>query len=286
VKVFVTGARGLVGSELCPLLGKAGFEVMARDLEDADVTRPRSLNASVREAAPGWIVNLAAWTRVDDCETNRDRAFAANAVGAGNVARIAAKLGARLLHVSTDYVFDGTKKAPYREDDAPHPLSVYGESKLAGEKAVAERMPADRLLVVRGQSLYGALGKSFPDAVLERLQSPGPVDVVADQTVAPTWARDFAAGLVALMRREAGGVVHLSASGSCTWFECARAVAELSGAGAARIVPSTAAKVARPAPRPPYSVFSLARFAELTGRRPRPWREQLEGYLRSKARAA
>lgn len=286
MRVFVIGAHGLVGSCLRPLLRDRGHEVQGGDLPEADVTEPRRLEAWVGGARPHWIVNLAAWTDVDGCEGDPARANASNAEGAGNVARLCAARGAKMLHVSTDYVFDGRKGTPYSEEDAADPLSAYGKSKLLGESAVGEALPADRRLVVRGQSLYGEGKKSFPDAILRAAEEKPEIPVVTDQVVSPTWTRDFAEGLAALLEKGASGIVHVSAAGSCTWNEFARAVLEERGVRGARITETTAAALGRAAPRPAYSVFDLGKFERVTGIRPRPWREQLRDYLRTTGRAA
>ena len=284
MRILILGAEGLVGSALRPELAERGHSVDGRDLPGCNVADPASLAAAAGEARPDWIVNLAAITDVDGCEKDPVRAALVNGVGAGHAARLAAECGARFLQVSTDYVFDGRKGAPYLEGDPPAPLSAYGRSKLAGERAAAAALPADRLLVVRGQSLYGAGRKSFPDAILAAAAAKPGVPVVTDQSVSPTWAPDFARGVADLLERGVHGIVHLSALGSCTWNEFARAVLEDAGLDPARIVPTTAAALARPAARPAYSVYDLGRFEAATGRLPRPWREQLRSYLAATGR--
>jgi dTDP-4-dehydrorhamnose reductase len=286
VRVFVIGSRGLVGSELVPALRARGHEVAETDLPEGDVTRPESLRAVLGAARPDWVVNLAARTAVDDAEADPEGTFAANAEGAGNAARLAASAGARLLQVSTDYVFDGRKGAPYREDDERRPLSVYGKSKAAGEDRVRAALAGDRLLLVRAQTLFGRGGKSFPDAILRLASSRTEIPVVTDQVVQPTWARDLAAWMAALLDRNATGTFHLASADRCTWNEFARAVLEEWGIAGVRIVPTTAAAFGRPAPRPAYSVFDTGRFEEATGIRPRPWREALRAYRRASEVAA
>lgn len=294
IRVYVTGSEGLVGKALMPELAKAGWNAQGNDLPALDVRSERKIRQAVgaagnvgewRNGGPEWIVNLAAFTDVDGCEEEpggRTRAEAVNATGAENIARVAAGLGASLLQVSTDYVFDGRKGEPYLEDDEPAPLSVYGRTKLEGEKRVLRFVPEGRLLIVRGQSLYGDGRKSFPDSILASAAAKPAVPVVTDQVVQPTWVRDFARGLVELMAKEARGTFHLASSGSCTWNEFARAVLEEEGLDPARITETTAAALGRAAPRPAYSVFDTGKFEGMTGTRPRPWRGQLQEYLRSK----
>jgi dTDP-4-dehydrorhamnose reductase len=293
VNVLVIGDRGLVGRELRRALTRAKARSRGLDLEDGgDVRDPERLRAAAEAQRPtggagfDWVVNLAAMTAVDDCEAKRDEAFAVNAKGAGNAARIAAGLGARILQVSTDYVFDGKARTPYRETDPTNPLSVYGESKCKGEEfcRAAVQQPS-RLLIVRGQSLYGEGTKSFPDAIVRKAGEGKPIPVVTDQTVSPTWARGFAEGLVALMRADASGLFHLSASGHCTWFEFAKEVLRAWDLDEALIVPTTAAALARPARRPAWSVFDLSKFQEAVPATIRDWKEHLHAYRESRRAA-
>ncbi len=286
MRILLVGAGGLVGGALRPVLATRGHLVEGGDLPECNVTIPSTLEALAGPGRPDWVVNLAAETDVDGCERDPAKADLVNGDGAGNAARLAAARGARLLQVSTDYVFDGKMDGPVAEDAPPAPLSAYGRSKLAGERAAAEALPADRLLVVRGQSLYGAGRKSFPDAVLAAARTKASVPVVTDQVVSPTWAADFALGLADLVEGGASGVFHLSATGSCSWHDFARAVLEEAGMDPARIAPTTAAALGRPAPRPARSVFDLGKFTRRTGRFPRPWREQLRSYLASKGGGA
>jgi dTDP-4-dehydrorhamnose reductase len=287
VRILVTGWDGLVGRELrAALAGGAGVVVGGGDLPGLDVRFRGLLLHRARRFRPDWIVNLAAWTEVDACESDPRAALLSNAEGAGNAAAAARACGARLLQVSTDYVFPGDDPSPRSERDPVGPLSAYGRSKAAGESAAAALLPPGRWLVVRGQSLYGNGRKSFPDAILRAAAAKPEVPVVTDQVVSPTWARDFARILALLLRRGARGTFHASASGSCTWNEFARAVLEDSGGDPARITPATAASLLRPAPRPASSVFDLGKLARAAGLRPRPWREQLRDYLASTGRRA
>jgi dTDP-4-dehydrorhamnose reductase len=285
-RFLVVGARGLVGTELCGLLSARGDAVLQGDLPECDVTDPEGFAAWAGDAAPDWVVNLAAFTRVDDCEQDPRTAFRVNGFGPGVVGQWARRRGAMVVQVSTDYVFDGAKGSPYEWRDPPNPLSIYGMSKLMGEYALEAAVAGDRLLVVRGQSLYGGGGKSFPDAILEAARTRREIPVVTDQRVSPTWARDFAGGLLRLVDMREYGVFHLSASGDCTWNEFAKAVLEEAGVSEARITETTSEALGRPARRPASSVFDLRDYEQVTGTSPRPWREQLRDYLRSTGRAA
>ncbi len=282
----MAGALGLVGWELLPILRDKGNEVRAKDLPFFDLRYRDSVRNQILQFRPDWVVNLAAFTAVDDCETNVDAARQANSKGALHIAEAANEAGARLLQVSTDYVYDGTKPDSYTEEDEPSPLSEYGRSKLEGEAAVRASLPEGRWLIVRGQSLYGFGRKSFPDAILKAAESSKQIPVVVDQTVSPTWAREFARGLEALIRADARGLYLLSSSGSCTWNEFARAVIDMAGVQGVEVTETTAEALGRPARRPARSVFALDKFVSTTGVSPPHWRDQLQAYLRETWRAA
>jgi dTDP-4-dehydrorhamnose reductase len=286
LRIFITGWDGLVGRELRAALAFRGAVVDGGDLPLFDVRSETAVRHRMRRFGPDQVVHLAAWTDVDACESDLLRAFRDNGDAVRVVARAAASVGARMLHVSTDYVFPGDDARPLREDSAVAPRSVYGASKLAGEQEVRRALPPGAWTIVRGQSLYGAGRKSFPDAILRAATTKTSIPVVTDQFVCPTWARDFAAGLVLLIERGATGDFHLSASDSCSWNEFARAVLEEAAVSGVTIAPTTAAALARPAPRPSHSLFDLSRFEAATGVRPRTWREMLREYLATRGSAA
>jgi dTDP-4-dehydrorhamnose reductase len=263
--------------------------VRATDLPDGDVTKPERIRSVLGSWQADWIVNLAARTAVDDCEADPEGTFAVNAIGAENAARLAAGAGARLLQMSTDYVFDGRKGSPYSEEDGRNPLSAYGRSKAEGEDRVRAVLPPDRLLLVRAQSLYGRGPKSFPDTIRTLAKTRPEIAVVTDQVVQPTWARELAdwlARLVGLGGGGASGDFHVAASGSCSWNELARAVLQEWAIAGVRITDTTAAALGRPAARPACSVFDTRKFEERTGVRPKDWRAQLGEYRRSQEAAA
>lgn len=295
MKLLVTGAAGMFGHALVPKLEGAGHEVVAvRHPQDAapmpaappgheravialDITDGPALRAAAREAKPDWVVNLAAWTDVDGCEADADRAFLVNALGARNAALAAAAAGAAVLSVSTDYVFGGAAAAPRREYDAPAPMGVYGRSKLAGEQSVRETHP--RHVIVRTSWLYGRGGKNFVDTILARARAGEPLRVVDDQRGSPTWTADLAGGVLALLERAEYGTYHVTGSGDCTWHEFAVAACEIAGVPAAVAAISTA-ELGRPAPRPAYSVLHNGLFEHVTGRRLPHWRDALRRYLK------
>ena len=276
MKVLVTGARGLLGTPLTRRLA-ARHEVHAFDLPELDVADGDAVARAVDRIGPDRVVNLAAVTDVDGCEADEAGAMRVNAGGAHNLALACRAAAAHLVHVSTDYVFDGRKQGAWIESDPTGPLSAYGRSKLAGEDAV--RATAPRWTIVRAQSLYGAGKKSFPDAILARARSGQPLRVVTDQRVCPTWVEDLAGAVAALLDRGSEGIYHVSNSGSCTWWECARATLDLSGLAHVAIGETTAAELGRPAPRPASSVFDCSRFTRETGIGMRSWRDALQAYL-------
>jgi dTDP-4-dehydrorhamnose reductase len=233
----------------------------------------------VRGTNPEWIVLAAAYTDVDGCESNQDLAFAVNRDGAVNVATAAKEVGARLVFLSSDYVFDGTKTMPYDTNDARNPRSVYGRTKAEAEIRLLELMPD--CCIARTSWLFGTGGKCFPDTILKLAASRPALDVVDDQRGSPTYAVDLARAIIQLCRRNAGGIVHVTNAGDCTWFEFAKKIIE--SAGLSTIVrPVSTAQMARPAPRPAYSVLSPDRLRALGVDMP-SWRDALRRYLEERA---
>jgi dTDP-4-dehydrorhamnose reductase len=250
---LVTGAHGQLGSDLQRVL--ADEDVCALGRSDLDVTDLRAVADAIAEIRPDVVVNSAAYTAVDAAETDEDAAYRVNAVGAAAVASAMARTGGRLIHVSTDYVFDGKSTVPYEVGDPTAPKTVYGRTKLAGEQAVRELLP--QAYVVRTAWLYGATGGNFVK-MMARLERERPtIVVVDDQLGAPTWTAQLAGALVELGRSSAAaGVYHCTNSDSTTWFNFAQAIFEELGADPSRVSPMTTADVPRPAPRPKYSVLS------------------------------
>ncbi len=252
VRWLVTGASGMLGQDVAGLLRSRGDEVTAAARADLDVTDPAAVQALV--TGHDVVVNCAAYTAVDAAEEHERDAFAANAVGPAVVARAARAAGARLVHVSTDYVFDGVATSPYAEDAVIAPRSAYGRTKAAGEWAVRAEAP-DHLLV-RTAWLYGAGGPCFPKTIARVAAERGGLDVVDDQTGQPTWTADLADLVVRLVDAGApAGTYHGTSSGAVTWHGFAQAVVEAAGLDPAIVRPTTSEAFVRPAPRPPYSVL-------------------------------
>lgn len=279
-RVLLTGGRGLLGTPLTERLS-GRYDVVVTDVADLDVTDAGAVRSVLAEAAPDHVVHLAAWTDVDGCESDREKAELVNGDGTRNVAVAAAGQGASLLYVSTDYVFPGDRAGPRFETEPVRPLSVYGASKLAGERAATEayRGSEGRLTIARCQSIYGAGKKSFVDAILGRARSGEPLSVVTDQRVSPSWAEDLATALAGLLSVGSPGVFHVANRGGCSWFECARTALDLVGLTDVPIRPISARELARPAPRPGNSEFDCGRLARVAGIELPTWQSALERYL-------
>lgn len=282
------GATGQLGRELCALLPRETTVALGR--EDLDICDAVTVAARIAALRPAVIVNTAADNRVDAAEQDPASSLRVNAEAVGALAATAAATGAFLVHMSTDYVFDGRATEPYREDDRPAPATAYGRAKLAGERLCAARTA--RHAIVRVAGLYaagGARGKggSFVDRILAQARAGVPLRVVDDQVTAPTWARDVAVALVRLLPRwERGdappGVYHVTNAGSCSWYAFARAALELAGVPAT-LTPIATSEYAAPAPRPAYSVLANGRLAALGEPPLRHWRAALGAYLRAAA---
>lgn len=279
-RYLIAGAGGMLGADLQHVL--AGREVTALARGDLDITDA----TAVRDAVTGHdvVINAAAYTKVDEAETDEASAFAVNATGAGILADAAAANGARLVHVSTDYVFDGAGTHPYSEATPRDPLGAYGRTKAAGEELV---LAHPYVYLVRTAWLYGEHGPNFAQTMLRLAGERDTVSVVTDQIGQPTWSRDLASAIVRLLDAGAPfGVYHGTNSGEASWFDFARAIFEDSGLDPDRVLPTDSSSFTRPAPRPGYSVLGHAAWDAAGLPAPRPWRDALraaiaEGALRA-----
>ncbi len=282
MRILALGSGGILGRAI---LKAAEGAHRARGLthRELDVTDPDAVRRAVDWDQPQVVVNCAAYTDVDGCESQRDRAFSVNAEGVGHGARACLAAGCILVHISTDYVFDGTKKTPYAEDDEAHPLNAYGESKLAGEAILRRSLPEDRYLLIRSQWLYGEGGKNFVDAILSRAGAESSFRIVNDQFGSPTWSRDLASAILLLIHKGLRGTFHVTNSGIVSWFEFAVAIMKMSGL-ACSISPQSSGDLSRPARRPAYSALGCRRFEDMTGTPMRSWDAALEEYLGGKGK--
>jgi len=276
MQVTVFGATGLLGNAL--VREWTGDIVTGLGSKDTDVRDANGVERIVRKTRPDWIVLAAAYTDVDGCEGNQELAFAVNRDGAVNVATAAKTAGARLIFLSSDYVFDGKKATPYEIGDARDPQSVYGRTKAEAEVRLLELVPD--CCIVRTSWLFGTGGKCFPDTILRLAESRPALDVVNDQRGCPTYAVDLARAIIQLCRKNATGIVHATNAGDCTWFDFAEEIIRSSGLDTAVRAISTE-QMARPAPRPAYSVLSAARLGSLGIEMP-TWHDALQRYLKQR----
>ncbi|MBL8842520.1 MAG: dTDP-4-dehydrorhamnose reductase [Planctomycetes bacterium] len=276
MRVLVTGGGGLLGTALSRTR-PPGVELESRRHAELDVTDGAATRAAIAAARPDWVIHGAAFTDVDGCEADPQRALRVNWLGTANVVDAAARAGAGCVCLSTDYVFDGTATAPYLEHDPTAPQSAYGRSKRFGELEALAR--GGRVLVVRTQWVFGAGGRNFVDTILKAARERPSLKVVADQRGCPTWSNHLARGLWQLLAADAApGLWHLSATGDASWHEFACAI--VAGAGLATpVAPCTTADFPRPARRPAYGVLSKQKFAAAIGAPPPSWQEGLAGYL-------
>ena len=283
MRVAVIGSTGQFGQDLMWVFGEEAVEFAHRDL---DVTDETGVVSTIQSARPDWVLNTAAFHRVDDCELDPATSFAVNATGALNVARAAAEIGSGVVFYSSDYVFGGEERQrdqAYEEGDRPDPLSVYGTTKVAGEQLVAQAN--ERHLVVRSAGLYGTAtsrkGWTFPELMINKARSDGAVRVVTDQVLSPTFTADLAQKTKELIEHDASGLFHLTNAGECSWFEFARGAFDIAGVEA-EMEPIGSEQLKQRARRPPYSALDSARLAAVGVSPMRPWEEALEDYLNQK----
>ena len=278
-RYLVTGAGGMLGTDLRAALDGRDATFLTR--AELDVTDAPAVDAAV--AGHDVVINAAAYTKVDDAESHEDEAHAINAVGAGLVAAAAARSGARVVQISTDYVFDGTATTPYAEGAPRHPMSAYGRTKAEGEERVLAANP-DRAYVVRTAWLYGEHGPNFAKTMLRLAAERPTVDVVTDQIGQPTWTRDLAEQIMRLLDSDApAGIYHGTNGGTASWFDFARLIFEIGGYDPESIRPTDSASFVRPAPRPAYSVLGHDAWFGAGIDPLRDWRSALRAAFATKA---
>lgn len=273
MKLLVTGAAGMLGRDVMLAAGNAGHDLVGYGRAELDITDPAALARKFDLERPDVVINCAAWTDVDGAEEAEEAAFAVNGTGAGNVAAAAAEVGASVVYVSSDYVFDGSKGSPYVESDQPAPLSAYGRTKLAGEEATAAANK--RHFIVRSAWLFGIGGGNFVETMLRLAADHGEVLVVRDQVGSPTYTWHLAYGVVRLIEGMEYGIHHMAAAGYCSWYEFAREIFEQAKVEC-KVLSGTTDMLGRPAPRPAFSALTSQR--EHAIRLP-SWQDGLAGYL-------
>ncbi|OIP27424.1 MAG: dTDP-4-dehydrorhamnose reductase [Chloroflexi bacterium CG_4_9_14_3_um_filter_45_9] len=285
MKVLVTGANGQLGTDLCQSLQH--FQLIPLTHSDIEITNMNSVKQVFGKYKPDTIINTAAYVRVDDCETEQDKAFQVNALGARNAAVAAQELGAKLIHISTDYVFGGEaepRTIPYTEFDTPVPISIYGKSKLAGEDFV--RHLCQKHFIIRSSGLFGAAGASgkggnFVETILKLAQERHQLKVVNNQIFSPTYSKDLATKITQLITTEYYGIFHITNRGSCSWYEFAKEILKQAGLKTP-IIPITSDQYLQKAKRPSFSVLDNYHLRLLGLDDMRPWQEALKDYMISK----
>jgi len=300
-RVLITGSSGMLGIDLWQELS-ADHSVYGTDLIErkacdiahfnrCDITDRERLIDVVSEIGPEVVIHTAAWTDVDGCELDKDRAYKINSQGTDSVAVACKKTGSILIYISTDFVFDGKKTKPYKETDKTNPLSTYGDSKLRGEESIRKNLK--KYFIIRTSWLYGRCGKNFVETVLSKSNTEKDLKVVSDQVGSPTYTKDLAQAIHALVDRISGeevagrghGIYHVSNSGSVSWFEYAEEILRLAGSKT-RVIPISSEELGRPARRPAMSVLDNSKFIKFTGHKMRGWREALKEYFKRRGQDA
>lgn len=275
MKILITGSNGMLGHDLEKVL-KDNHELVLTTSKTLDITDKDKTIDFIVGFEPDVVINSAAYTDVDGCETNQDLAYAVNGEGVRNLALACKQIDCPLVHVSTDYVFDGTAREPIAEDGEIGPISIYGKSKLKGEEAIQEIL--DKYFIVRTAWLYGINGKNFPKTMLELAENHSEITVVYDEVGTPTYTPDLAYGISQLIETDYYGIYHLTNSGSCSWCEFARYIFEIAGRDV-KVIPVTASEFSRPAPRPSYSVLKNEKWVENGFEPLRDYKEAIKEYI-------
>jgi len=268
----------MLGSDLLLQLGRK-HEVTGLDMDEIDISAQEQCRKAIAENTPDVVINAAAYTNVDGCEKEKDLCFAVNAGAVKNIAESCRGKNIRLVHFSTDYVFDGNGKEPYIEDSLCHPVNVYGASKLAGERYLQEL--SNNYILIRTAWLYGKNGKNFVRTILEAARTKNKLEVVDDQIGSPTYTKDIAAAVDLLIERNITGIFHITNRGSCSWFQFAEKILQEAGIAGVKVLPIKSDQLTRPAKRPHYSVLSMQKFIQTTGKIMQPWQLALQDYLQN-----
>lgn len=278
MKIIVTGAQGMLGTDVTKRLLQKGFDVFAFGKKELDVENFQEVDEMARLIKPDAVIHAAAFTKVDLAEREEEKAFSVNGIGTRNVAVASEKIGAKLMLISTDYVFDGTLSRPYREFDCPNPLNVYGQSKLLAERFVQQFHT--KWFIIRTSWLFGKHGRCFVGTMLDLAKERKDIHVVKDQIGSPTYTGDLSEKMIELCQTEKYGIYHITNTGACSWFELAKAVFTEAGINEINIIPCTTDQMKRAAQRPHYSVLDnlalrLNGFACM-----RSWEDALKAYLK------
>jgi len=276
MKILIMGHKGMLGSDLFLRLF-AFHDVTGRDIEDFDIASSEACKKVISETEPDVVINAAAYTDVDGCESNREKCFSVNAEGVKNIALSCRERGIKIVHFSTDYVFDGKKQTPYLEDDTCNPVNVYGQSKLAGEQHLEQF--SDNFLLIRSAWLYGKNGKNFVKTIVEKARTEKYLEVVDDQVGSPTFTWDLAGAVQLLIEGQYTGTFHITNRGNCSWYEFAQKILKFAGMTGVTVKPIKSDKLARPAKRPHYSVLNCRKFSQSTVKTMRYWQVAVDDYI-------
>jgi len=275
MKVLLLGHKGMLGNDLMAQF-RHRHDVIGMDREEIDITRASECRRAVEEIQPQLVINAAGYTNVDACETAKEECFAVNAEAVKNIAQACRDGNIPLIHYSTDYVFDGNANHPYAEEDPCNPINTYGASKLAGEHHL--KRLTDNFILIRTAWLYGAKGKNFVSAILDRARETGRLTVVDDQMGSPTCTRDLAAATELLVDKNARGIFHVTNRGSCTWYDFARKILKEARLEQVELSPMKTSELQRAAKRPSYSVLGMQKFVAATGKTMQPWQLAFSDY--------
>lgn len=298
MKILLLGHKGMLGRDLHIKLSSE-HEVIGMDKEEIDIASADECKNAIQETAPDIVINAAAYTNVDGCETAKEECFAVNADAIKNIAEACRDHKIQIIHFSTDYVFDGMAKQPYKEEDICNPINVYGKSKLAGENYL--RTLSDHYLLIRSSWLFGTNGKNFIQTILEKAKAkdfidntmskagvgaegPSTLSVVDDQVGSPTYTKDLASAVSLLIEKKERGIFHVTNRGSCSWHQFAVKILEEAGLDNIIVEPIKSIDLKRPAMRPVYSILSMQKFIQCTGKAMQPWQLALQNYLQSSRR--
>lgn len=278
MKILLLGHKGMLGNDL--FLRFAGkYQITGLDKDEIDITSKEECRKAINENVPDLVINAAAYTDVDGCEKTKDECFAVNAEAVKNIAEACSEKNIRIVHFSTDYVFDGEGVKPYREDSICNPINVYGASKLAGERYLQEL--SHNYVLIRTEWLYGKNGKNFVRTILAKAQTSDKLEVVDDQIGSPTYTKDLAAATELLIEKNLNGVFHITNRGNCSWYQFTLKILQETGIGGVQVLPIKSADLPRPAKRPHYSVLSMQKFIAATGKTMQPWQLALQDYLKN-----
>lgn len=275
MKILITGSNGMLGYDLKGVLADK-HDLILTTSKSLDITNKDEVLKVITSENPDIVINAAAYTDVDGCEENIEHAFNVNGEGPKNLALACSKINSSLVHISTDYVFNGENSTPWLENDETNPISVYGKSKLKGEEAIVKIL--DKYFIIRTAWLYGVNGKNFPKTMLELAKNHSEITVVYDEVGTPTFTKDLALAIGELIESEYYGIYHITNSGSCSWCEFSRYIFDVSKKDV-KVIPVTADEFKRPAPRPHYSVLENKKWRDNGFKPLRDYRQAIEEYI-------